>query len=72
MRRNGLRGVTRKEAVDRERHKLKTRLSAGDKRNRKRMPTVASAYSIAPHHRIAEITTGAEKPENTRNSAGTK
>jgi hypothetical protein len=37
--------ATRK-AAEREQHKLKTRLSQGEKRNRKRMATVAAVYSI--------------------------
>lgn len=69
MRREGLRAVTRK-AAERESHKLKTRLSAGEKRNRKRMATVATVYSIAPHHRTAEAIMGversAEKPAKPR------
>lgn len=64
MRREGLREATRK-AAERERHKLKTRLSAGEKRNRKRMATVATVYSIAPHQRTAETIMGVEEAENT-------
>ncbi|MDQ3774503.1 MAG: hypothetical protein M3461_09135, partial [Pseudomonadota bacterium] len=35
-----------KRAAERESHKLKARLSPGEKRNRKRMATVAAVYSI--------------------------
>jgi hypothetical protein len=45
MRREDLREATRR-AAEREQHKLKTRLSQGEKRNRKRMATVAAVYSI--------------------------
>jgi hypothetical protein len=44
MRREDLREATRR-AAEREQHKLKTRLSQGEKRNRKRMATVAAVYS---------------------------
>ncbi|MGH8526082.1 MAG: hypothetical protein ACREXY_18330 [Gammaproteobacteria bacterium] len=60
MRREGLREATRKGA-EREQHKMKTRLSAGEKRNRKRMATVATVYSIEPHRRTAETIMGVEE-----------
>ena len=47
MRPEGLRAPTAKAAAD-EAHKLQTRLSRGEKRNRKRMATVASVYDAAP------------------------
>ncbi len=50
---NGLREATRK-AAQKEKHKLQTRLCRGEKRNRKRMATVAAVYSIARHIRTAE------------------
>ena len=53
MRPEGLREVTRK-ASERDKHKLKTRLSKGEKRNRKRMATVAAVYSIEQQVRTAE------------------
>lgn len=62
MRREGLREATRK-AAQRESHTLKTRLSPGEKR--KRMATVATVYSIAPHQRTAETLMGVEEAENT-------
>jgi len=53
MRKDSLRESTRK-ASERERHKMKTRLSRGEKSNRKRMATVASVYSVAEYHRTPE------------------
>lgn len=48
-----LREATRKAAEQSE-HKLATRLSSGEKRNRKRMATVASVYTVAPFVRTPE------------------
>lgn len=56
MRREGLRKATRK-AADKSKHKLRTRLSKGEKRNRKRMATVASVYTIEPHVRTPQEVT---------------
>lgn len=53
MRPEALREPTRKAAA-KDSHKLKTRLSPGEKRNRKRMATVASVYSIERQVRTAE------------------
>lgn len=53
MRQEGLRQAT-KMAAEKEQHKLKTRLSRGEKRNRKRMATVAAVYSIERYVRSAE------------------
>lgn len=53
MRQEGLRAATKK-AAENEKHKLKTRLSRGEKRNRKRMATVAAVYSIERQVRTAE------------------
>jgi len=47
MRRQDLREQTRKAAMKRE-HKMGTRLSKGEKKNAKRMATVATVYTIAP------------------------
>lgn len=47
MRTQDLREQTRKAALDRK-HKLCTRLSKGEKKNAKRMATVAAVYTIAP------------------------
>lgn len=52
MRPEDLRPQTKK-AADTESHKKNTRLSKGEKRNRKRMATVASVYDIAPYVRTA-------------------
>lgn len=53
MRPEGLRESTR-QASEREQHKLKTRLSRGEKRNRKRMATVTAVYDVAKHERTPE------------------
>jgi hypothetical protein len=50
MRHEDLREGTRRLAETRP-HKLETRLSPGEKRNRKRMAQVATVYSIAPYPR---------------------
>lgn len=48
-----LRPATRKAAAE-ERHKLKTRLCKGEKRNRKRMALVTAVYGIAPFVRTPD------------------
>ena len=53
MHRQDLRPATRKASED-KRSKLATRLSKGEKRNRKRMATVAAVYSVARHVRTPE------------------
>jgi hypothetical protein len=53
MRREGLREATRK-AAEAAIPKLRTRLSKGEKRHRKRMALVASVYGIAPFVRKPE------------------
>jgi hypothetical protein len=53
MRTEALRPQTRK-AAEASTHKLRTRLSKGEKRHRKRMATVAAVYSIAPYVRRAD------------------
>jgi hypothetical protein len=53
MRRQDLREQTRKAATQRE-HKMSTRLSKGEKKNAKRMATVATVYTIAPFVRQPE------------------
>jgi hypothetical protein len=62
MRRQDLREATRK-AAERSTHKLKTRLSRGEKRNRKRMSTVASVYEVDPYWRTAEHILGEDENE---------
>lgn len=61
MRQSDLRKLTQKAAKS-EKHKKETRLSRGEKRNRKRMSTVSSVYDVDPHIRSAESIMGlAEK-----------
>ena len=60
MRQEALRAATKKAAEDEE-HKLKTRLSKGEKRNRKRMAAVATVYDITKHVRSAKSIMGLEE-----------
>ncbi len=53
MRREDLREATR-QAAETERHKLGRRLSKGEKRDRKRMATVAAVYDLTPQARRPE------------------
>ena len=53
MRMEDLREQTRKTAMERT-HKMGTRLSKGEKKNAKRMATVAAVYTIAPFVRQPE------------------
>lgn len=53
MRKGDLRPATKKKA-EAQKHKLDGRLSQGEKRNSKRMATVASVYNIEPWVRSAE------------------
>jgi hypothetical protein len=63
---SGLRDATRR-AMEQEAHKQHTRLSPGEKKNRKRMATVASVYEVAPYPRTPEqILDPAQQPENQR------
>ncbi len=65
VRHQDLRPAT-KAASEKSTHKLETRLSRGEKRNRKRMATVAAVYDIAPNQRTAESILGlmeSEEPE---------
>ena len=50
MRKEDLREQTRR-AAEKNCHKQNKHLSKGEKRNRKRMATVASVYSVAPYPR---------------------
>lgn len=59
MRPSGLREGTR-QAAEREATNKRTRLSPGEKRNRKRMATVATVYSVEKHQRTAEQIMGRE------------
>ncbi len=60
MRTEDLRGATRRAALS-AKHKLKTRLSQGEKKNRKRMAMVATVYSIERHVRRPETIMGLEE-----------
>ena len=63
---NSLREATRR-ALEREAHKQHTRLSPGEKKNRKRMATVVSVYEVAPYPRTAEqILDPDQHPEGKR------
>lgn len=53
MRRQDLREKTKKKATGTQ-HKLLNRISRGEKRNAKRMATVAGVYTVAPYERTAE------------------
>ena len=53
MHKDDLRPATRK-AAERKKNKMATRLSKGEKRNRKRMATVAAVYTIEPYVRTPE------------------
>jgi hypothetical protein len=66
MRPSGLRDATRRAAEAHE-HKLRGRLSKGEKNGRKRMAAVAAIYNIAPFRRTAEeIMDSTAEPEATR------
>lgn len=65
MRREDLREATRKRA-EATRHKLQQRLTRGEKRNSKRMATVAAVYTIAPHVRKPEDVIQVMAPHNER------
>jgi len=63
---NSLREATRR-AMEREEHKQHTRLSPGEKKNRKRMATVVSVYEVDPYPRTAEqILDPEQQPEGKR------
>ena len=53
MRKEDLRAATRRAAAKRK-HKLRGRLSKGEKRHAKRMATVAAVYTVAPFVRTPE------------------
>lgn len=72
MNESDLRPATAKAARESE-HKCMTRLSAGEKRNRKRMATVASVYGVeryvrTPEHIIGDLSEELDRPkvENKR------
>ncbi len=62
MRPDSLRECTKKKA--KKSHKLNARLSAGEKRDRKRMAQVASVYSVLPHPRNAASIIHKKKEDN--------
>jgi hypothetical protein len=63
---NALREATRR-AMEREAHKRHTRLSPGEKKNRKRMATVVSVYEVETYPRTpAQILDPAQQPEQRR------
>jgi len=65
MRRADLRAATR-QAAERTPHKLRHRLSRGEKRHAKRMATVAAVYTIAPYVRTPEAVLGGLAPQHGR------
>ncbi len=65
MLRNDLREATRKAAEKRPR-KLDKRLTKGEKRNRKRMATVAAVYTVAPNVRQPDDVMRVLAPRNER------
>ncbi len=67
MRREDLREGTKKKA-EQSQHKLVNRLSRGEKRNAKRMATVAGVYTVAPYVRTAEQILRCLAPQNERDS----
>jgi hypothetical protein len=54
VRKQDLRPQTRKAAEKKQQHKLRTQLTKGEKRNRKRMATVAAVYTVAAYIRTPE------------------
>ncbi|MBF0188808.1 MAG: ISKra4 family transposase, partial [Magnetococcales bacterium] len=54
MRQESLREHTRKKSERQQKDRKKARLNPGEKRNRKRMATVASVYTVAAHPRTPE------------------
>jgi len=69
MRHEDLREATQKKA-ETTRHKLTNRLSRGEKRNSKRMATVAAVYTIQPYSRTAEDVVGCLAPQHERERPG--
>lgn len=61
----GLREATRRAAA-KSKTKLETRLSKGERANRKRMATVAAVYDIEPHPRAVEDVVGELDGERKR------
>ena len=63
MRPDGLRECTQKSAKKSQK-KLQTRLSPGEKKDRKRMAQAAAIYTIHPNQRTAESITNLDEQEN--------
>jgi hypothetical protein len=68
MRHEDLRAATQKKAQSTQ-HKLTSRLSRGEKRNAKRMATVAAVYTIQPYIRTAEDVLGCLAPHNQQETS---
>ena len=60
---DGLRECTRKSA-EKSRNNLQTRLSPGEKKDRKRMAQVATVYTVLPHIRTAESVINRDKEQD--------
>lgn len=60
---DGLRECTRK-AAKKSQKKLQTRLSPGEKKDRKRMAQVATVYTVRPNPRTAESVMNLDKQDN--------
>jgi hypothetical protein len=65
MRRKSLREATRR-AAEAETHKLDSRLSKGEKKNRKRMATVAAVYDLKPKARTPEDILGELRSDSSK------
>ena len=64
MRPDGLRECTKKAALKSK--KLNSRLSPGEKKDRKRMAQVAAVYTVLPHHRTAEFIMKGHEDEESK------
>ena len=60
---DGLRECTRK-AAEKSKNNLQTRLSPGEKKDRKRMAQVATVYTVLPHIRTAESVMNRDKKQD--------
>ncbi len=65
MRHEDLKEATKK-AAEKGQHTLSTRLSSGEKRNRKRMATVATVYDVVPHLRTSDDVIGRQGEDETK------
>lgn len=71
MRLEDLREATR-HAAEKGKHKLNKRLSKGEKKNRKRMATAATVYSVAPHPRTPSMVAKECYPNDDNGALGSK